>query len=447
MRRPQPLKDRIGKFLLNHRWLLLVLLGLSALVFELIEHRGDDNPVDAHFLREVFVFGVVFPLAVGVLIDMLLKMQDERNVLLRRQAYERRFQQEIRQATHWTELWRMVVHFPQTVLPVVGSVLFENNSADNELKWVAEWWLVDGPREREGQAPLSATVCGLTEHAPGQVLHSFAAPSFSANGLRGYCLPLWNDDHFSGLLQFYLAGDEPLEAEEVAIFNHLASSMALAMETGVVENPQFLQAVAVSRERERVARRLHDSLAQNLSYLRLKLDELVEGEALRQRPAMHRELARMRDVANESYGQVQHTIVDLNLESARSLQEDMLAQAQLAAERGGFELQHRFEGDVSPIHTEVQHKILFIFREALANVRHHAQAKTVTLTMAWTAEDLRVDLVDDGVGFDPSEPVARGHFGRQIMRQRATEIEARLSVQSEPRKGTRVTLVCSLAAS
>jgi two-component system, NarL family, nitrate/nitrite sensor histidine kinase NarX len=207
-----------------------------------------------------------------------------------------------------------------------------------------------------------------------------------------------------------------------------------------LDRPEFLRAEAARQERERVARRLHDTLGQNLSYLRLKLDQLTADDSLRQDPAVYQDLERMRDIANEAYEQIRYTMLTLQPDSPPNLTEDLLTQTQQMAVRIGASFHHQFQGEAAPIQSLIHHKILFIFREALSNIQHHAQATHIELVITWASDSLTVHLDDDGTGFDTDIPPAYGPVGLLIMRQRAEEIGGELTIQSQPGQGTRITL-------
>ncbi len=436
------LNNRLAALLLSHRWLIVVVLTVSVFLFEAIEHRGESNPVDAHFVREILVFGVIYPVAIGLMLNMLLKGQERQNAILRQQNWEKQFQQQVRYATHWDERLRIIVYFPPLIAPVAGVILLKHDPKEQEWRQVAESWFGGQGKEVFRETAVSPTLCGLEEHLPPQGIHPMTAPHL-APGLHGYCLPLSVNNRLTGLLHLYLPTAEQLDDEQAGIFNYLATSMALALDTAVLENPEFLQAEAARQERERIAHQLHSSLGQHLSYLRLKLDQLTMEEMLQSDPTILQDLERMRDVANEAYEQSRYAMVTVQPDGSRDLVTEMLKQAQLSARQASFQFHYHILGNTVPLHPLARHKILFIFREAFTNIQRHAHATHVHLTITWTANDLTISLADDGLGFDP-KPAGYGPFGLLIMQQRAEEIEAHLTIQSVPGQGTLVTLQCPL---
>lgn len=439
--------SRYAKFLLDHRWLILLLLGSSALLFEILEHRGVDDPIDAHFVREVLFFSIIYPIVVGLLLNWLLRAQDERNAMMQQRAWETRLQQELHMAGSWEEMVGIIVHFPRVIAPFVGISLLHRHPQESSLERTAESWLGEALVGDSEETAVTSSPCGVPDHVIGQELHRFTSPLPRSSALHGYCLPLWCHDRFTGLLHFYLPITQQLSPMEILLFNHLAPVISQAMETAALENPDFIQATAARRERQRVARQLHETLAQDLSYLRLKLERLTFEDTLRSDQTTYQNLERLLDVADEAYVQVRNAIIALRSNSRYRLSEDLLFLAQQTAGRGEFTLHHQIQGDARPLPPLTQHKIVTIFREALTNVEQHARAVNVRLTITWSTTHLHIRLEDDGIGFDYGKPAGNGCLGLLIMQRRAAELEGQLSIRSQWAQGTRVTFQYPLAVS
>lgn len=441
----QKLVSWLTKLLLNHRWLIVLLLGASGasvLLFEVLEHWGEENAIDAHYVREVLFFGVAYPVAAGILLNLLLRTQEERNTMRCQQAWQAQLQKELSQVINWDELLQVVANFAQSMVPLAGAALSRHMPESATLEPVATLWLVKVP-EVVGEEPAGSVAhCGVGNHPPECRLHPFLSQPFPAAAILGYCLPLWNQHRFVGLLHLYLPNGGQLQTEQISLFNYLASSLALAMDKLAIQKPEFLQVAAARHEREQVARRLHEVLAQQLSYLRLKLNALTAEVPIGYDPAVYQDLERMRDTANEACEHIRQMTVTPQPGSLYNLAESLLAQAELVSQRANLTFEHQIQGAVAPVqvHPFIQHKILSIFREALANIERYAQASRVTLTMTWSTASLKICLLDDGVGFDAGIPPDYGHFGIRVMRRRAEEIRAQLLIKATPGSGTQVVL-------
>lgn len=200
---------------------------------------------------------------------------------------------------------------------------------------------------------------------------------------------------------------------------------------------------ALAAERARIARDLHDSLGQNLGFLRLKLDEFTYEE-LPQPSALRQELVQMRDVTNEAYELVRSMIAAARPANTTDFATALLAQSKSIGSRARFKIRMTGVGLPQPISPVVQQQALYICREALINVARHAKAKRVELHLAWEPDALTLTITDDGCGFDASALPHNDHYGLSIMQERATEINGSLEISSNPNQGTCLTLRLSL---
>lgn len=433
----------VASVLLEHRWLLLILLSASAFIFEILEHQNIDNPVDAHFVREVVFFGIIYPLAVGLLVSALLQAQRQRNFILRQQEIEQKLNRELMSASNWEELCNKIVNFPATVAPAMGVRLFSVSEENNALNLEADWWLVEPLGRPALQSPTPLGCCGVVHHTLEQHPHLFLSGNYqSPSSLREYCLVLFKDHRWLGVMFLYMRSAEHLSSDQISILNNIAPTMASAIDTARLQNRLDMRTVAIQNERERIARQLHDTLGQNLAYLRLKLDQMSMQNTLSEITFIQQDLERMRDIAHEAHEQVRQTLVSLKSERGASLTDLLLAQAQAVAEQAGFMVHPHISGEIIALPSTTQRKIHAIFREALYNVQRHARANTVHLSIIWDISDpsLTISLEDDGVGFEPDQAPAHGHFGLLIMQQRAEEIYGQLTITTAPSKGTRVVL-------
>jgi two-component system nitrate/nitrite sensor histidine kinase NarX len=224
------------------------------------------------------------------------------------------------------------------------------------------------------------------------------------------------------------------------ILNHIAPSMALAIDNARPRHVAAVRDAAVEAERRQIAQRLHDTLGQSLGYLHLKLDQMTGDDALQEITAIQKELARMRDIANEAYNQVRATLATLHPASSGDLATALLAQARSIGDQAGFEVELTSEGQARPLSSLTQHQILYLIREALTNAARHAQARCVVIHLYWAAASLTIKLADDGRGFEPAALVPNGHLGLAIMHERALQINGFLKLESYPGFGTELTL-------
>jgi signal transduction histidine kinase len=210
----------------------------------------------------------------------------------------------------------------------------------------------------------------------------------------------------------------------------------------LAQHAQTLAQLAASRERNRLARELHDTLAHTLSGLAVNLEALKTvmpsdaGEANRM---LDDSLAITRTGLGETRRALRalraQPLEDLGLSLAlRNLATSLAARAELALD---LELTH----DLSGLPPETEQNLYRIVQEGLENIARHADARYVALRLLRGDEGLVLTLEDDGRGFAPADASAELSYGLRGMRERAEEIGAQLTVASTPGTGTLVTVI------
>lgn len=200
--------------------------------------------------------------------------------------------------------------------------------------------------------------------------------------------------------------------------------------------------LAVSEERNLLARELHDSIAQALAFMNLQVQMLeyaLEREAIDEiRPGLNM----LRQGLQESYADLRELMVHFRTRVGHTdLDSAIEAALRRVAEQTGLLTQLDIQGGGVPLDPETETQVLYIVQEALSNIRKHAGAKSVSVVVRRGIDGLTVSVRDDGVGFDEANPDAHDgetHIGLDIMRERACRIGGRFSVRSTPGKGTEV---------
>lgn len=186
----------------------------------------------------------------------------------------------------------------------------------------------------------------------------------------------------------------------------------------------------VLSERERIAREIHDTVTQGLTSALLHLeaaDELWAGPGSRSRDEMRVATSTLRANLAETRDLVYHL-------SSPDLAVQSLDAALLAAVRGyAPSAQLRSVGSAVALPTTVEHALLRIAQSAASNIRRHARAETVGVTLTYLADAVALDIYDDGVGF-AVDGVAG--FGLAAMRQRVEALGGTFAVESAPGDGT-----------
>lgn len=199
-----------------------------------------------------------------------------------------------------------------------------------------------------------------------------------------------------------------------------------------------VEQLAISRERNRMARDLHDTLAHSLSALTVQL------EALRTLLANDPEAAKaavdeLRGMAQQGLEESREAIQALRSDPVETwgLEGALRDMLQSFMARTGVEAEFSVAGDEAELTTHEAHALFRIVDEALSNVERHAAAQKVAVRLACGVD--RIDLVvqDDGTGFGPAD-VSPGRYGLTGMHERAAMVGASLEVDSQPGLGTEV---------
>ena len=202
-----------------------------------------------------------------------------------------------------------------------------------------------------------------------------------------------------------------------------------------------LESLATSRERNRLARELHDTLAHTLSGISVNLEALKtmlpEGQSEvnamlnNSLSASRRGLDGTRRALNDLRAQ---PLEDLGLELALQTMVESLA------ERHAMLAEIRISNLVQILPPNVEQAFYRVGQESIENVSIHSSAKKMFFSLAEEDGVVSMEIRDDGVGFEPQNQHGKGHYGLQGMQERATSIGADLDVRSQPGEGTTIKL-------
>jgi signal transduction histidine kinase len=196
----------------------------------------------------------------------------------------------------------------------------------------------------------------------------------------------------------------------------------------------------VLAERERLARELHDTIAQGFTSVVMQLESAEQ--ALTERPDDAREhLEKARRTARENLGEVRRTVSALRPEllEGSSLSQAVARAVEAWSEAAGIAAETRITGDAMTLTGETEVNLLRVTQEALNNIAKHARASQVVVSLSYLGDTVTLDIDDDGVGFaGRAGPWADGGFGLIGMRERIASVGGELSVESAPGEGTTI---------
>jgi signal transduction histidine kinase len=196
---------------------------------------------------------------------------------------------------------------------------------------------------------------------------------------------------------------------------------------------------AILGERMRLAREIHDGLAQTLAFLKIEIGRAESMLAQGRSDQAARILKDSSRTIGDAYLDARQAIENLRRSPDDSLKTWLQQAAQDFEELSGLSvgLDLRF---VHELPANVQVQLIRIVQEALTNIRKHAQAERVRLAAWEDGEELLIEVADDGRGFSPTDLLAASRFGLRGMRERAESVGAEFQVTSHPRGGTTIRL-------
>lgn len=197
----------------------------------------------------------------------------------------------------------------------------------------------------------------------------------------------------------------------------------------------------ILEERQRLAREIHDTLAQGFTSIVMHLE--AAEQAISDPQTTQKHLDRARSTARSSLEQARRVVQDLRPDSLekQSLPEAIERTAARWNEETGIPVTTKATGNPLPLHSNIEVTLLRAAQEALHNIRKHAQATEVQLTLSYMGDVVILDVQDNGVGLDGAEPShLSGGYGLQAMRERVEACGGTLTLESDPGEGTTVVI-------
>ena len=254
--------------------------------------------------------------------------------------------------------------------------------------------------------------------------------------------PVEDRERRYGVLIVDLAADgrdpRALEPWQARVLSTLAGNLGTALQ--LHERLRQGRRLALHEERGILARELHDSLAQSLSYLKIQATRLSVALDLEDEPQARAVLGELREGISSAYRQLRELLTTFRLKmDDRGLNSALEATVREFRERGtaAIALDNRLPAALLTPNEEIH--VLQIVREALSNVVRHAEAHQARVSLAMRDSAVEVEVADDGRGIQGARNLTR-HYGHTIMSERAQSLGGRLAVEGLSGGGTRVRL-------
>lgn len=258
-------------------------------------------------------------------------------------------------------------------------------------------------------------------------------------GLRYHAsIPLYAHGKKLGVLNVASKDWRELSADDLRLLYTVGDLLSIAVERARLYD-QSMRLGAVE-ERNRLAREIHDTLAQGLTAVSLHLesaDALLEAHADPER--VQRAVRQALALTRANLEEARRSVLDLRAAPlrGRGLVEALRELVALTARQYGLEAELRLTGATRPLPPRLEMGLYRMAQEALNNAGVHAQATRVTVELITTPAESRLIVQDNGRGFDPQQ-VGDQHFGLTGLNERAKLLGGHLQLKTEPGAGTRL---------
>jgi signal transduction histidine kinase len=256
---------------------------------------------------------------------------------------------------------------------------------------------------------------------------------------RWFVLPLYLREHPVGVL---LVDESGLTPERESTLMTVSNQAALALGTTILCIDRARR-LAVETERNRIARDIHDTVAQSLFGIVYSLDACINMLPAKAEDVKN-ELIELRSLANNAHEEVRRSVFDL-WPSALTIElfmADLTNYVQSCCRPRSFSVIFNHHGDFNSLSPGLRRTIYRMAQESLANSARHSGAPSARLCLTVADHDVYLDISDSGRGFDPSSALSRSqnreHFGLHGMHERARALGGDCNIISQPNEGARI---------
>jgi signal transduction histidine kinase len=265
--------------------------------------------------------------------------------------------------------------------------------------------------------------------------------------LEGYssilAVPLRRGGTLIGSLSLRFRAERCLDTKEIDLAQSLTDQVALLV--SLAQRAEEKEMAAVLEERNRMAGEMHDTVAQGLAALIVRID-MAMPKLGQDASEARSHLETAAKLARETLLQARRAVWNLGgaTREERDLARALERLAQEGSSNGVVGIETRIDGELPELPYQVSDNLFQIAREAVANALRHAEAQTIKVTLTVNPGDLRLDITDDGRGFVTLPQVVRRGFGLGIMEKRAKSMGGDYSLTSRLGQGAAISVTIPL---
>jgi signal transduction histidine kinase len=258
-------------------------------------------------------------------------------------------------------------------------------------------------------------------------------------------VPLVLGEQNLGLVELHFESSVHFTSEDLELAQSLGNHATLALQLSRLTRRG--EQLAVTEERNRMAREIHDTMAQAFAGIVLHSEALGASLGISKRRSRNT-LSQVQKLARLGLDEARRSVQALR---PKALEGSTLSQAleQVAtsiAAMGNLSCHFRQRGETRPLHREAQDELFRIAQEALTNAAKHARATSVWVNLVFNAQQVSLEIRDDGIGLTvTASRKPNSTYGLASMRERAQRIGGRLQIERQKKGGTSIHVQVPLA--
>ncbi len=256
-------------------------------------------------------------------------------------------------------------------------------------------------------------------------------------------VPLLHESNSIGVVLVASITPGHFNDNDLQLLNNMGYQISLAVENARLH--EQVKEIGTIEERERIAREMHDGIAQVLTFVGMKSQAARQFLITGQTENANDQLLRLEEVARDLYADVREVILGLrsNISATKDMASNLKEYLSRFSHMSNIKTELEItDGSIFSLPSSSQTQILYIIQEALSNIRKHAKANNAHVTISNCDSRIEITVSDDGRGFSTSSAKQNGfpHFGIQIMKERMNSMGGNLEIKSRLGEGTKVVL-------
>ncbi len=326
---------------------------------------------------------------------------------------------------------------------------------NNQMKLLSSIGIEAQQEQQKGMIPVSNTLCGEALSGKTILQQESTCGCTNEEGIELPCansgviiVPLQHQERTLGVYTLFVSPERQTTSQEMyKLLLNIGQNLGMAIEKFRLE--QEAQKSKLDQERAHIAHELHDSLAQTLASLRIRIQIMEENQKrvdkLAQKTSHHHEILHLQQGLYRANRELRSLISNFRAPiHQQGLIQAITEISDTFRKETGINTYVQHQCDTIQLPSETEGHLIRVIQEALTNIRKHSEAQNVRI-LADCLKNQRfwVLIEDDGIGFDTEKItllIEGEHIGLSAMQQRMEAIGGTLDIESEPGEGTRISI-------